>query len=905
MQVLVGEPYAKVTFATEKGNLEIDQRIQNISTNDLDFDILSIETSRDLGADDAPTFTIVLVFKEFWFDQIHGNDLVTIELGRGDNKKPVFFGMVDTIYKTWSYVDLQPKRTITVAGRGFNKALVQFGIGAIQELDIGYTVAGFFEGQNSGFGKCTPASAIETVLKYYMDKGIDMSFANGKRWKDYVQTIFKENPSDKDESLGNVMDYYSYQGGLWDYIKELRNAPFYEAFWEIINNKPTFIVRPTPFNPDNWGSLPLYQLDELELVNVQTGRSDLETYTVYSVKGETIVSSLDMVFGTPLWYRPYYKRYGLRRLEVVSKYISMSAIEEAQGRMANMGTGGMAPGGAMPGGGSTGDGSGEGSGFAPNGGGGGQLGFPTAPSARYSSPFGWRIHPIKKTRRFHYGVDLGATSGTPVYAAESGTVKNIRYDGARGNYIDIQHNNGLVTRYQHLIRKPNFRIGATVQKGQQIANVGSTGMSTGAHLHFEVHVNGKAVDPAPYIGLGSKKKRKGGKGDGGIPISVPTRSIKWEVNEKKKTSAEKKLDEGRKVFDEQTRAMTDEKIKAYEKELKSKREDKIAAFSKDVSVTNLLSKEALEKHLKEKNAKIKALEDADKESVKEYADKLRAENGISQNSEISVGEGGVSQKTIDLFNWNIKNNIMENGTVTVRGNALYQIGTRLLMPSSQIEYYVENVSHHFIWGDGWTTDLAVTRGLLLGDRFKKPWNEYELITSDDLYEISGIQPTMQQIPTDSGGDMSGGNGSSGGGANAMPLTPTNDPTGFRKKLKACALKRTGQPYSNALRMDSSDSHSDCSSLVYKSVMDALGRNWRGTNAPGTRNGQMQCSLWYEVPMSQAKPWDIVWRPGHTEFITDEGGTFGAHSGSEPAAKRKNFNPSRWQKCYRVCVLPKG
>lgn len=887
MQVLVGEPYAKVTFATEEGNLEIDQKIQNINTGDLDFDILSIETSRDLGADDAPTFTIVLVFKEYWFNQIHGNDLVCIELGRGNEKKPVFFGMVDTIYKTWSYVDLQPKRTITVAGRGFNKALVQFGIGAIQELDVGYTVAGFFEGQTAGFGQCTPATAIETVLNYYMDKGIDMGFANGKRWKDYVGTVFKENPDDKDESLGNVMNYYSYQGGLWDYIKELRNAPFYEAFWEVVNGKPTFIVRPTPFNPENWKALPLVQLDELELVNSQTGRSDLETYTVYSVKGESIVSSLDMVFGTPLWYKPYYKRYGLRRLEVVSKYISMSAIEEAQSRMANMGPGGMMPGGPM------GDGSGEGgtigTGFAPNGGGTAQLGFPTDPDARFTSPYGPRWG------RFHHGVDLAKKGTVPIYAAESGTISKIANDRFRGNYVDVQHNSGLLTRYQHLRRKPDLRIGQQVRRGQQIAIMGSTGKSTGQHLHFEVHVNGKDVNPAPYIGLGSKKK-KGKKGGGGIAEPVPISSIEWKVNEKKQTPSEKKLEEGRKIYDEQTRSQTEEKIKAYEKELKNKREQKIAAMNKDVAFTNRLSKEALEKHLKEKGTKIKALEDADAKSLKEYADKLRNDTGSGAASE--EGDGGVSKKAIDLFNWNIKNNVMENGTVTVRGNALYQIGTRLLMPSSQIEYYIENVSHHFIWSEGWTTDLAVTRGLPYGERFTKPWNEYELITNDDIFEISGIEPTMQQMPTDMGYGSSGG-------AVVTPLDMTNDPTGFRRKLKACALKRTGQPYSNALRMDSSDSHSDCSSLVYKSVMDALGRNWRGTSAPNTQSNQMRCSLWYEVPLKDAKPWDILWRPGHTEFLTDEGGTFGAHSGSEPAAKRKTYNPSRWQKCYRVAVLPRG
>lgn len=884
MKVLVGEPYAKVSFATEQGNLEIEQTIKNLNTEDLDFDILSIETSRDIGADDAPTYTIVLVYKDFWFEQIHGNDLVTIELGRGNEKQPVFFGLVDTIYKSWHYVDLQPKRTITIAGRGFNKALVQFGIGAVQEIDMSYQTVGFFEGQAAGFGKTTPADAIKMVLEYYMDKGIDMRFANGKQWKDYIKTSFEENPEDKDESLGNVMNYYSYQGGLWDYIKELRNAPFYEVFWEITDKKPTFIVRPTPFNYEQWKELPLIQPDELELVEMQTGRSDLETYTVFSVKGESIVSSLDQVFGQPIWYKPYYKRYGLRRLEVVSKYISLSAIEEAQSRAANMGQGmDGSNGGGEVGPDVTGN-------FAPNGGGTAQLGFPTASDARFTSPFGPRWG------RFHYGVDLAKAGNVPIYAAEAGKISKIAYDKARGHYCDVQHNSGLSTRYQHLKSKPNLRIGQVVQRGQQIAVMGSTGKSTGQHLHFEVHVNGKAVNPAPYIGLGSKKKKKGKKGKGGSVLGpTPVASIKWEVNEKKQTSAEKKLEQGKKIYDEQTRALNEKKIKDYEKQLKEEREKKLSNKTKGTDALNKLSAKDLQKYNEQQKIKEKSLKDEDEKKVKEFADKLRAETEGKIEGAEATSDSSISQKTINLFNWNIKNNIMENGTVTLRGNATYQIGTRLLIPSTQMEYYVENVAHHFIWSEGWTTELSVTRGLPYGERFKKPWNEYSIITPEDLFEISGIQPEAPQAPSADGG----------GGGGALPGTSTGtvNVTGLRARIGKIAKSQEGQPYSNPKRME--PGFSDCSSFVYKTVMMALNRNYKGTRAP--RTASFSSPLWYEIPLKDVQPWDIVWRPGHVEFYGDNGYSFGAHGYDRGAGRGqrfnpkdlKNGNPARWRKAYRV------
>ena len=124
------------------------------------------------------------------------------------------------------------------------------------------------------------------------------------------------------------------------------------------------------------------------------------------------------------------------------------------------------------------------------------------PGYRPGSAYGWRIHPIWGDRRFHAGEDIGAPSGTPILAADSGLVTVIPDNGnGYGNYIMINHGGGRVTLYAHM---SGFAVsnGATVTQGQTIGYVGSTGNSTGPHLHFEVRVNGATTDPKSYFSFG-------------------------------------------------------------------------------------------------------------------------------------------------------------------------------------------------------------------------------------------------------------------------------------------------------------------------------------------------------------------------------------------------------------------
>ena len=115
-----------------------------------------------------------------------------------------------------------------------------------------------------------------------------------------------------------------------------------------------------------------------------------------------------------------------------------------------------------------------------------------------TSGFGSRLHPLFETTRMHNGVDFAASTGTPVKAAEAGTVAVAGTRGGYGTTVILDHDNGLATLYGHLSRLAVDE-GAKVARGAVVGYVGSTGFSTGPHLHFEVRVNGNPVDPMRYL----------------------------------------------------------------------------------------------------------------------------------------------------------------------------------------------------------------------------------------------------------------------------------------------------------------------------------------------------------------------------------------------------------------------
>ncbi|MEM8696248.1 MAG: M23 family metallopeptidase [Pseudomonadota bacterium] len=127
---------------------------------------------------------------------------------------------------------------------------------------------------------------------------------------------------------------------------------------------------------------------------------------------------------------------------------------------------------------------------------------PVAENYRLSSNFGMRRHPILGGRRMHSGVDMAGPVGTPIYATADGIVGRAQWLGGYGKYIEINHGGEIQTRYGHLSRilvEP----GARVTRGQLIGRMGSTGRSTGSHLHYEVRIAGRPVNPMPFMTSGA------------------------------------------------------------------------------------------------------------------------------------------------------------------------------------------------------------------------------------------------------------------------------------------------------------------------------------------------------------------------------------------------------------------
>ena len=129
------------------------------------------------------------------------------------------------------------------------------------------------------------------------------------------------------------------------------------------------------------------------------------------------------------------------------------------------------------------------------------------PGANLGSHFGWRIDPITGQSALHTGLDFQADTGTPIYAAAGGVVVTQEYHAGYGNLVEVDHGKDLITRYAHA-SQVFVKKGDVIKRGQKIAEVGTTGRSTGSHLHFEVLVQGVPQDPQKFLSAGEANVRQ-------------------------------------------------------------------------------------------------------------------------------------------------------------------------------------------------------------------------------------------------------------------------------------------------------------------------------------------------------------------------------------------------------------
>ena len=222
---------------------------------------------------------------------------------------------------------------------------------------------------------------------------------------------------------------------------------------------------------------------ELETLQVQLQEKQDEVSALLEEKAEQI-SDLEVAIGENAAKLKALQEEAARQQRMREEAAAAAAAAAAAQKNASSGSSGGSSGGGT-----------AGPSVAPSGN--GALSNP-CPSAYISSEFGGRSSPGGIGSTNHKGRDYAAGTGSPIYAAASGTVTTVAYNGARGNYLVINHGNGLSTVYQHC-SEIYVGSGQSVSVGQNIAAVGSTGASTGPHLHFEVWVNGTPVDLRNYL----------------------------------------------------------------------------------------------------------------------------------------------------------------------------------------------------------------------------------------------------------------------------------------------------------------------------------------------------------------------------------------------------------------------
>lgn len=322
-------PVIRAEFYTEAGALAVTSEAMSGGVHgdvQMDFDIISVSTQRAMSADCA-SMSIMLTNRRDWYNILSSNDLVIVKMQRrefgsdadmDEDEQEVFIGVIDDIRKSLDFSSGQPKRAIQVTARNMGKAFVNFNVGLIKNIttDMG---TGFLSREAAAdlqMADINSAEAIRIVWDAFVDKALRYEFYNGYSLGKYIRYSSKPHAY---ENLPDWISYSQYSGSLWNFIKELSNAPFNETFWEVESGMEVLTHRPCPFDPEPWKGLRRTIIRDDDIVTDATGRSDLETYTVYIVNLRLMGQALSSFFN-PLWYRPYYEKYGITQLDVTSTY---------------------------------------------------------------------------------------------------------------------------------------------------------------------------------------------------------------------------------------------------------------------------------------------------------------------------------------------------------------------------------------------------------------------------------------------------------------------------------------------------------------------------------------------------------------------------------------------------------
>lgn len=322
------KPKSVVSFYTEEGKIMARSKPEK-QGNEIDSDIVSVNTMNDLNAD-AGTFQLVLTRKRPWHKTVASNDLVMISMNRNgedDTKSTVMVGLVDDVRKTTTVQGNSVQRTITIVGRNFAKALINFEVGAVQEVEVTAASMGWLQGRVTFAGE-NSANIVKGVMEELVFKYMEYKFNNGKTLKDMMEMDLK---SREGERLMDEKSFINYQGSMNSFLKEICDEPFNQLFWEVYDGKNTLVERPTPFNKEDWNKLKVHKITDEDVETDDIGRSDLESYTLFAVGMQQYFSKNDVSKSTnvpPLWNEEYFKKYGLKRLQRFTGYALFGSSED-------------------------------------------------------------------------------------------------------------------------------------------------------------------------------------------------------------------------------------------------------------------------------------------------------------------------------------------------------------------------------------------------------------------------------------------------------------------------------------------------------------------------------------------------------------------------------------------------
>lgn len=317
-------PKSVVSFTTEQGEIILREDVDKQGSV-IDRDVLNISTMNDLNAD-AGTFQITLSDKNRWDLVLASNDFVRIQMYRDDDGKDmkqatVMMGLVDDVRRVTKIQNNNPQRQCVITGRNFAKALINFEVGVVQEVSMTTSSIGWTMGRVT-FAGSSAADVIQQIFDNLIHEYMDYTFKNGQSFKSYSNLKLSSRPG---EQLFDEKSFINYQGSMHSFIKEVSNEPFNQLFWECYDDGlATLVLRETPFNPNNWNTLPTHIIYDEDVLDDSIGRSDVETYSLFSVGMQNYFSSADtnMTLGVfPYWSEKHFKKYGLRRLHRFTGYV--------------------------------------------------------------------------------------------------------------------------------------------------------------------------------------------------------------------------------------------------------------------------------------------------------------------------------------------------------------------------------------------------------------------------------------------------------------------------------------------------------------------------------------------------------------------------------------------------------